>query len=122
MTIKELMECYTKNDNYTNIELIVWDSAENHKNNYLGYPHEEYSNNFGSTEFNSLKLTDDKLQTDGAAYVDINKEIDDRKIDFYTLNQEEYFEWDNCPGINLEDEPENTLIIAIDHDCISYAE
>ena len=118
-TIKEILK-YWNVKNFDNIEVVVWHSANNHKTDYNCYPHPEYCNNLGSTELGSLKVCNNKLQTDGSEYININQEFPDNAITTYALDQKEYYEWDRnyCPDVLFEDEPKSTLLIAVDPICV----
>lgn len=117
MTIKELINEH-KCDN---IELIVWKWANNHKRTNIGLPHFDYYNHYGIIDDSPiLTLKDDEIRIEDGGRIDLNQEVDYHKVDYYEIDQQRYFEWDDCPGINLEDEPESTVLITIDPDCIEY--
>lgn len=116
MTLKELIR-----DHHTdNIELIVWNDKCNHVTcNPYGLPHFDYYTAYGELRDGiMLTLTEDKIIIEDGSYIDLNQEVDYSSIDYYTLNQEEYLNWDDCPDMTLEDEPEQTLLIAVDPDCV----
>lgn len=116
MTLKELI----KDHRTDNIKLIVWNNKHNHVIcNPFGLPHFDYYTGYGElTTGIMLTLTEDRIIVEGGLYIDLNQEIDYSSINYYTLNQEEYLDWDDCADMPLEEVPEQTLVIAIDPDCV----
>ena len=117
MTIKEIIE----QNKTENIEIYVWKFYGKHiYGNPNGYPHYDYYDCAGASEFNSLEIKENKLIFDDGSYLDMNTEISE--LDYFVLNQQEYADYDQGfdKDWGVEDEPLSTLIITVEKDCIKH--
>ena len=120
MTIKEIIA----ENQVENIEFAVWKDNGFHKYNSDCVPHFDYIDYCGVTFYDFAEITENeiillccplRISNKDVARIDIDTEDDSNNFDYYILNQQEYYNYEDCDCmIDIDEEPESTLLFVFE--------